>query len=255
MACDNNMSFANPEWGFVAGNPFNFPLMKTKFRWFFGIQNITGDSPESLPCIKASRPKIQFREMQAEHLNETIYFPSKPDWQTIQISLYDRCINSEHPIFTWLRLQYDPKPSNSQASGECKTASYFFNCGSCDDTCSQWFPCVDPLSFKTCACLQLYDGCGKVIERWVLEHCWPQTVDFGELDMGTSEVITADVTLRYDRAFQTFPGENHELYGNSICVQCSPAECESSQSAVSLALNISPIVNVASNKTPDFIMI
>ena len=48
------------------------------------------------------RPKLNFREMQAEHLNETIYYPGKPDWQTIQITLYDRCINTNHPVWAWV---------------------------------------------------------------------------------------------------------------------------------------------------------
>lgn len=228
MACSNNMSFANLEWGYSGAGQFQMPLLKTKFRWYFGIYNLTGDNLEALPCIRASRPKIQFREMQAEHLNETIYFPSKPDWQTIQISLYDRCITTQHPIFTWLRLQYDPQPPNGSFD-TAHTNAYSFSWDSCGDACP-WYPCVDPLSFKPCAALQLYDGCGNIIEAWVLEHCYPQSVDFGELDMGSSEVITADITLRYDRAFQAYPFAAHALYPNTECVACSPDECTSGSS-------------------------
>jgi hypothetical protein len=255
MACTNNMSFANPEWGFD-GVTFKFPVMKTKFRWYFSIQNITGDSTQALPCIKASRPKIQFREMQAEHLNETIHYPSKPDWQPINITLLDRCIQQQHPIFTWLRLQYDPQPSSLGSSGGCKGASFIGGgCGSCFD-CSNWFPCVDPLSFKTCACLQLYDGCGEVIESWVLEHCYPQTIDFGELDMTTSEVVTADVTLRYDRAFQTNPFTNHILYSDTTtCVTCTPDPCSSSGACSGQPSPPPQLGMTASIKNPDFMMI
>ena len=51
------------------------------------------------------------------------------------------------------------------------------------------------------ASLILYDGCGNKIERWVFENVWPQSAEFGELDMQSSEVVTGDVTLRYDRAY------------------------------------------------------
>ena len=53
------------------------------------------------------------------------------------------------------------------------------------------------------ATLNLYDGCGKVIETWIFENAWPQNIEFGELDMTSSEVITCDLTLRYDRAYIT----------------------------------------------------
>jgi hypothetical protein len=49
--------------------------------------------------------------------------------------------------------------------------------------------------------LTLYDGCGEMIEGWVLENVWCQNAEFGELDMQSSEVVTCEVTLRYDRAY------------------------------------------------------
>jgi hypothetical protein len=204
MACQVPMSFYRPEWGFD-GNSINFNP-KQKSRWLFNIENITtgnvGSNP--LPCIKASRPKLQFKEMQAEHLNEIISYPSKPDWQAIQIIMYDRCITSQHPVMTWLKQQYDPTPAG----------------------CSTWYPCIDPLSYKTCATLTLMDGCGNIIEAWTIEHCYPQSVDFGELDMTNMEIITADVTLKYDRAFQTFPAAPHVLYTTTQCVPCPSPICD-----------------------------
>ena len=56
---------------------------------------------------------------------------------------------------------------------------------------------------KDRAVLELYDGCGNVIESWVMEAVWPTSIEFGELDMSMSEVVTVDVTLRYDRAYTT----------------------------------------------------
>lgn len=199
------MGFYRPEWG-SDGTTLNF-LLKQKSRWLFQIQNITSGIVESapLPCVKASRPKLNFREMQAEHLNETISFPSKPEWQPIQLSIYDRCIAPyEHPIMTWLKQQYNPAD------------------------CSKWYPCIDPLSFKTCATLILVDGCGDKLEEWCIEHCYPQSVDFGELDMQSMEVVTAEVTLKYDRAYQTFPTTAHTLYTSSCtpCLSCDDPVCD-----------------------------
>jgi len=199
------MGFHRPEWG-SDGFTLNF-LPKQKSRWLFQIQNITtgdvGSGP--LPCVKASRPKLNFREMQAEHLNETISFPSKPEWQPIQLLIYDRCINPfEHPIMTWLKQQYNPKG------------------------CSAWYPCIDPLSYKTCARLILLDGCSNMLEEWCIEHCYPQSVDFGELDMQSMDIVTADVVLKYDRAYQTFPATPHPLYTSdrTPCLSCTDPTCD-----------------------------
>ena len=243
MACTEPMGFFRPEWG----NTGNVGTAKRKFRWLFNIPNITLGNNNALPCLKAARPKINFREMQAEHLNETITYPSKPEWQPIQLSLYDRCIPVQNPIFTWLKQQYDPTPNK----------------------CSNWYPCIDPLSFKPCCSLQLLDGCGNVIEGWVLEHCYPQNIDWGDLDMTSSEFVTVDFSLRYDRAFQTFPIDNHFMYGDgdTQCVSCEdPQNCVSNPTpmnitALLMAAQMNGSTPVNSNfaninaHEPDFIMI
>lgn len=268
MPCDNNMSFLHPEWGYdsTAIDPVISPVMKRKFRWFFSIENITSKSTRALPCIRAARPKLQFKEMIAEHLNETIYYPAKPDWAPIQITLYDRCIDQENPIFTWLRNIYDVKPSfiNEQiyAKGCREDPDVFsYSCSSCNtgNDCAPWSPAIDPLSFKPCACLDLYDGCGKVIESWVLEQVWPQNVDFGELDMSNSEVVTVDVTLKYDRAFQSFPTNDHVLYSTTNCITCTATECTSPSASTEEGgggeeEGETPPLEMAP-KIPDFIMV
>ena len=207
---DNKMSFYRPEWG-SDGTTLNFGL-KQKFRWFFNIDQITGGSKTALPCIRASRPKLQFRPMQAEHLNETITYPAKPDWQPIQLTLYDRCLPVEHPVMTWLKTQYNPTPAK----------------------CSSWYPCIDSLTLKPCATLELYDGCGQVVEAWAFEHVYPESIDFGELNMEEVAIVTAEITLRYDRAWQyqaangSVNAINHSLYSTGICTQCPTPTCAGS---------------------------
>lgn len=170
-----NMGFYQPEW-----NNNNFCL-KQKHRWRFIIPSVCGDGISSLPPMKSGRPSIQFKEMATEHLNETIYFPSKPDWKPIQLTLYDIVKPDENPVFTWIKRIYDPK------------------------NCSYWQPALSA-GFKCAECyLVLYDGCGEEIERWVFEHAWPQQAEFAEGDMTSGEIMTCDLTLRYDRAYIKTP--------------------------------------------------
>ena len=149
---------------------------KRKNRWLFKIDGISADDGvNSLPPSKAARPSLSFKEIEVQHLNETIYFPGKPDWKPINLTLYDIKKNS-HPIFDWLLMLYDPQ-SDSKYNASCDGFK------------------------KPEATLELYDGCGTVIETWVFESIWPQAIEFGELDMTTSDLITCDLTLRYDRAY------------------------------------------------------
>lgn len=225
------MGFGRPEWGGTG----SVGTLKRKFRWLFNIENITLGTNEALPCFKAGRPKLNLKEMQAEHLNETISYPSKPDWTPIQISLYDRCIKSQNPIFTWLKQQYDPTPEG----------------------CSNWYPCIDPLSFKTCCTLMLLDGCGNILENWTIEHCYPQSIEWGELEMNNMEVVTVDFSLRYDRAFQTFPTSDHSLYRTTTCVSCTdPPDCKTNTPPISFAaFPVNTNLQLISLSAPDFMMI
>lgn len=151
---------------------------KRKNRWLFIIDGVSADREgiNSLPPSKSARPSISFKEIEVQHLNETIYFPGKPDWKPINLTLYDIKKNSIHPVFKWLTEIYDPK----------NDAWYKTSCDGFK---------------KPQATLELYDGCGTKIESWIFESIWPQAVEFGDLDMTTSDLITCDLTLRYDRAY------------------------------------------------------
>ena len=148
---------------------------KRKFRWLFKIPEISASGVQSLPPSKASRPGVSFKETPAEHLNETIYIPTKTEWKTIDLTLFDMKRQS-HPVFKWLQRQYNP----------------------CE---GKWYKPSENGSFKLTATLDLYDGCGQTLETWTLENVWPQNVNFDDLDMGDGSILTCAITLRYDRAY------------------------------------------------------
>jgi hypothetical protein len=150
-----------------------------------------------LPPLKGARPNLGFKEIEAPHVFENIYFPGRPDWKPIEMVLYDYCIdgnhpNGTHPIFQWIRRIYEvnvgyyrPIAANVDVDPSVGSSVFGFD-----------------VSFKKNGYLDLYDGCGNVIESWRFDNCWPLNANFGELDMGNSEVLTCDVTLRYDRAYE-----------------------------------------------------
>lgn len=147
---------------------------KRKFRWLLKIDEISAKGINALPPLRSARPSISFKETEIPHLNENIFYPRKPDWRPISLVLYDVKRNN-HPIFEWINQLYDPSKGS-------------------------WNPVVGSNYLKT-ADLELYDAVGGVVEKWVFEHAWPQTADFGELDMGNSDIVTCELTLRYARAY------------------------------------------------------
>lgn len=151
--------------------------LKRKFRWLLKIDGISASDSggvQSLPPEKSARPSLTFKEIEVQHLNETVYFPGKPEWKPISLVLYDMKLN-RNPVFDWLKKKYDP----------------------CEGTWSADYAG----QFKKTARLEMYDGCGNVQETWVFENAWPNAIEWGDLDMSNSEYVTVDLTLRYDRAY------------------------------------------------------
>lgn len=197
-----SMGFCHPEWGYSpASGILSNARLKRKFRWKLIIPGVSASGVNSLPPSKSARPNLVFKEMNAEHLNETISFPAKPEWKPLNLTLYDlvKCDGAtilENPIFTWIRRQYDPQ------------------------NCSYWKPSLGNTANQTGlgasvkaaqVSLVLFDGCGEMVESWVYEHVWPVTSDFQDLDMASSEVLQVDCTLRYDRAYIEFPNVASDL--------------------------------------------
>ena len=172
--------------GFQFGLDSNNLCLKRKNRWLLKIDGVSADNTAGvsvLPPLKSSRPTIKFKENLVHHLIEDVYYPAKPDWEPLKLTLYD-LKTADHPVFEWLKILYNPQQGR-----------LFEPNRSLDGV---------PLSrnkFITNARLEMYNGCGEVIERWVYEDVWPQIIDFQDLDMANSDFITCELTLRYARAY------------------------------------------------------
>lgn len=163
---------------------------KRKFRWLFKIDGISAQGANALPHRRGSRPSLSWKEFEFQHLNETIFFPLKPDWKPIQLHLYDvRC--NRNPVFDWIKLA----ATGANGVGPPIAANGLYN-----PQLGTWNPVITS-GFKRNAQLLLLVGCGETLEDWTIEGCYPQNIEWGELDMDNSDLITVDLTLRYDRAY------------------------------------------------------
>ena len=197
------------QMGRPMGISFGNKLCKKKNRWLFtlGTANVRGaevniiddgSAVNVLPPLRSQRPNLTFKEMTAQHLHETVYYPAKPDWKPIQLTLYDVRTTGGHPIFEWIKKCYNPTTTKTNP---VLTA----NPDDADEVVpSTWFaPIGNGVGgfIRPDATLTLFDGCGNIIERWIYQAVWPQNIDFQDLDMGNSDYVTCDLTLRYVRAY------------------------------------------------------
>lgn len=160
-----------------------------KFRWTFEIQYCCsqGGFTVAKDFVKVgNRPQVDIEEIEINYLNGKMWIPGKATWQTLAITYYDVAgvANngaSTNSILGWIATIYDFTdpvclPMNSK-----------------------------PCDYEGTARLILYDGCGEPLEAWILRHVWPQSVNWGDLDMSSSEECTIELTLRFSEvSYQRF---------------------------------------------------
>lgn len=176
-------SMATQKMGLLYGLEKN-QFCKRQNRWLFEVPGVSADETvgvQALPPLKSSRPSISFKEMEARHLNEDVFYPAKPDWKPITITLWD-LNKASHPVWDWIALIYQPH-------------------------IGRWFPAVDRQAIQPSSqfirdCyLKMFDGCGETVETWKFEDAWCNNINFQTLDMGSSDILTCEFTLRYARAY------------------------------------------------------
>jgi len=145
-----------------------------KFRWLFHIKSVFADGIGGKFCKLAARPSVSFAEAVLNHLTETITIPTRVEWQPLSITVFDVTNGESEHLYDWANKFYDFKTGKI-------------------------YPVVGN-KFKTDATLVMLDGQGSTVEEWTIENCWPQTINWGDLDYTSNDTADIELTLRYDRA-------------------------------------------------------
>lgn len=163
-------------------------VFKRKYRWTMEfVCPCSAEIGEHLVKI-SSRPNISIEETEINYLHGKMWIPGKATWETISVTFYDiadksQPANGSVGLYTWLATVYNFTDNvglhqSSKKGDETKGSQ----------------------GYAGKAILRMYDGCGVELEQWTLGHCWPQAINFGELDYSSSEEATVEVTLRYATA-------------------------------------------------------
>jgi hypothetical protein len=125
----------------------------------------------------AAKPTITNGEIALDHINVKRYVKGKSSWNTISVSLYDPIVPSgAQAVMEWIRLHHE------SATGRDGYSTFY----------------------KKAVKLRQLSPLGEVIEEWQLNGTYITDSNFGTLDWGSEEVMTIELTLRYDWAFLSF---------------------------------------------------
>jgi hypothetical protein len=163
-----------------------FPKLKYRFRVTFLGFGVTAPSTElTKQVVDCTRPNVSFESQTIDIYNSKIHYAGKPSWEAINITLRDEVTNNvSRLVGEQLQKQFDFAEQASAASG---------------------------IDYKFQTIIEILDGGNgadtvNVLETWELYGCFVTTANYGDLNYGTNDPVTIQLTIQYDNALQTPTG-------------------------------------------------
>lgn len=170
-------------YGDSAQGPSNTIEVRRKHRWVFETlgRGASGQFSQSelLVLQSASRPSFKFEEPEMHHNQEVVRFAGKQDWDPITLVWYDveQDPDISRGIYHWIETVVN----------------------------MQSIAVSHPRFYKRTAALLMLDGSGQTTEQWSMMGTWPSAVNWQELDYTSTDLMTCEATMRYDRAVRARP--------------------------------------------------
>jgi len=176
----NNMTVAGDNSG---GNQ-GLLMPKLQYRFRVNFLNIgTSASTQELTkqVIDVTRPSVSFGEITLPVYNSTMYLAGRHEWQPLTINVRDDASGSVSKLVgQQLQKQMDFVQQASAASGQ---------------------------DYKFQTNIEILDGgngtsAPVVLETWEVYGCFLQAANYNNLAYGSNEVVTIQMSIRYDNALQ-----------------------------------------------------
>jgi len=169
-------------------------VFKRKYRWSFGASWNGGIIAPTL-VKSASRPNLEIGEQEINYMHGKMWIPGKPEYQTMEVVYFDVGGNigqsSIRNLYSWLASVYNF--TGSTVGPRTYTQASKMGDG------------TNNVGYAGVGNLELYDGCGSIMEQWQILGMWPKTLNFGDLAYDSNEEVTVSVTFRYhDVRYQMF---------------------------------------------------
>ena len=162
------------------------PKLKNLWRVTFANMGGGADSqPLSLQAITVTRPNLSFEEVELNRYNSKAFVAGKHTWEPCTITFEDDIsgtagivIQEQLQAQQWLTGAEGPFLGKGEEGSLYKFVTY----------------------------LDQLDGKEQLVERWTLEGCFLQAVDYTDLDYSDSSAVQITTTVRYDHARQSIGG-------------------------------------------------
>jgi hypothetical protein len=162
------------------------PKLKYRFRVSFENMGVSKPTTElTKQVISVTRPNLTFEEILLPVYNSTLKLAGKHTWADITCSVRDDASgNIARLIGEQLQKQMDFLEMSSAASG---------------------------IDYKFLTKIEILDGGNGantpvVLETWELYGCYLKGANYGDLNYGTNEAVTVEMSIAYDNAVQTPEG-------------------------------------------------
>lgn len=180
-----------------AGSGILHPKFKNKWRITFqDMSRLVSTNTRNLTmqATTVSRPQLEFQEVELHRYNSTAYVAGKHTWSAMTMTVEDD--------ITGL--------ASKAIKGQLETQQRLVGV----DLDGRWLNTAATGSdYKFGVKLEQLDGDEGVVEQWILEGVFIQSVDFGDLDYSSSDAATIQLTLRFDHARSINAGEG---YGTAL---------------------------------------
>jgi hypothetical protein len=161
------------------------PKLKYRFRVMFENFGVSKPTTElTKQVVSIARPNLTFEEIALPIYNSTLKLAGRHSWADVACSVRDDASNSVSKLIgEQMQKQMDFLEMASAASG---------------------------IDYKFLTKIEILDGGNGaatpvVLEAWELYGCYLKGADYGELNYGTNEGVTVNMTIAYDNAAQLGP--------------------------------------------------
>jgi hypothetical protein len=159
------------------------PKLKYRFRVSFENMGVSKPTTElTKQVVSVTRPNLTFEEIPLPVYNSTLKLAGKHTWTDITCSVRDDASGSvARLIGEQLQKQMDFLEMSSAASG---------------------------IDYKFLTKIEILDGGNGantpvVLETWELYGCFLKGANYGDLNYGSNEAVTVEMSIAYDNAVQT----------------------------------------------------
>lgn len=154
------------------------PKMKNRFRVrVHSFGPIAGGIELTQQVVTVSRPTRQQGAVTVHSYNSIAYYAGKSEWNTIDLTVRDDVTNS---VARLVGHQEQKQMNHFEQVTPLAGENYKFD-----------------MSIET-----LDGGNDGVLEQWIMEGCFLETVNYDSFDYSSAEPMTIQMTIRFDNATQ-----------------------------------------------------